>query len=36
MIIAVAEKMGKRPVVVEDSPGFVSNRVLMPMINDAI
>lgn len=36
MIIAVAEKMGKRPVVVNDSPGFVSNRVLMPMINDAI
>ena len=36
MIIAVAEKMGKRPVVVDDSPGFVSNRVLMPMINDAI
>lgn len=36
MIITVAEKMGKRPVVVEDSPGFVSNRVLMPMINDAI
>ncbi len=36
MIIAVAEKLGKRPVVVDDSPGFVSNRVLMPMINDAI
>lgn len=36
VIIAVAEKMGKRPVVVNDSPGFVSNRVLMPMINDAI
>lgn len=36
MITAVAEKMGKIPVVVNDSPGFVSNRVLMPMINDAI
>ncbi|MCE8428398.1 MAG: hypothetical protein J5U19_08435 [Candidatus Methanoperedens sp.] len=36
MIIAIAEKMEKRAVVVDDSPGFVSNRVLMPMINDAI
>jgi len=35
-ITAVAEGMGKVPVVVADSPGFVSNRVLMPMINDAI
>ncbi len=35
-IIAVAGKMGKIPVVVNDYPGFVSNRVLMPMINDAI
>jgi 3-hydroxybutyryl-CoA dehydrogenase len=29
-------KMGKNPVEVNDSPGFVSNRVLMPMINEAI
>jgi 3-hydroxybutyryl-CoA dehydrogenase len=28
--------MGKIPVAVNDSPGFVSNRVLMPMINEAI
>jgi 3-hydroxybutyryl-CoA dehydrogenase len=35
-VMAVSEKMGKTPVVVEDSPGFVSNRVLMPMINEAI
>lgn len=35
-ITAIAEKMGKTCVVVADSPGFVSNRVLMPMINDAI
>jgi len=35
-IISVAERMGKTPVVVADSPGFVSNRILMPMINDAI
>ena len=31
-----AEKLGKTPVPVEDYPGFVSNRVLMPMINEAI
>lgn len=36
IITAVAEIMGKIPVVVNDFPGFVSNRVLMPMINDAI
>jgi 3-hydroxybutyryl-CoA dehydrogenase len=36
MIVKVAEKMNKKPVVVQDSPGFVSNRVLMPMINDAV
>lgn len=35
-VVRVAEKMGKIPVVVQDSPGFVSNRVLMPMINDAV
>ncbi|HWO02432.1 MAG TPA: 3-hydroxybutyryl-CoA dehydrogenase [Blastocatellia bacterium] len=32
----LAETMGKIPVEVNDSPGFVSNRVLMPMINEAI
>lgn len=32
----VAETMGKIPVVVGDSPGFISNRILMPMINDAV
>src|SRR5207253_6925243 len=31
-----AEKLGKTPVEVRDSPGFVSNRVLMPMINEAV
>ncbi len=33
---ALAHKMGKTPVFCNDSPGFVSNRVLMPMINEAI
>jgi 3-hydroxybutyryl-CoA dehydrogenase len=32
----LARKLGKTPVAVRDSPGFVSNRVLMPMINEAI
>lgn len=35
-IMNLAEKLGKVPVSAEDSPGFVSNRVLMPMINEAI
>ncbi len=35
-LVAVAERMGKTPVVVNDSPGFVISRVLMTMINDAI
>ncbi|HYO11825.1 MAG TPA: 3-hydroxybutyryl-CoA dehydrogenase [Thermoanaerobaculia bacterium] len=33
---AAARAMGKTPVEVHDAPGFVSNRVLMPMINEAI
>ncbi|KAA0005520.1 MAG: 3-hydroxybutyryl-CoA dehydrogenase [Thermoplasmata archaeon] len=36
LIHSLAEKMGKVPVEVNDSPGFVSNRLLMPMINEAI
>ncbi|MGQ9678303.1 MAG: 3-hydroxyacyl-CoA dehydrogenase family protein [bacterium] len=35
-IVELARELGKTPVVVNDSPGFVSNRVLMPMINEAI
>jgi 3-hydroxybutyryl-CoA dehydrogenase len=31
-----ARELGKTPVEVNDYPGFVSNRVLMPMINEAI
>jgi 3-hydroxybutyryl-CoA dehydrogenase len=33
---ALAEKMGKATMVAEDSPGFVVNRVLLPMINEAV
>lgn len=35
-IIALSIQVGKIPVEVNDSPGFVSNRILMPMINEAI
>ncbi len=34
--VALSEKMEKTPVVVKDSPGFVSNRILCPMLNEAI
>ena len=34
--IALSEELGKTPVEVNDFPGFVSNRVLMPMINEAV
>jgi 3-hydroxybutyryl-CoA dehydrogenase len=33
---SLAEQMGKTPVEANDFPGFISNRVLMPMINEAI
>jgi 3-hydroxybutyryl-CoA dehydrogenase len=32
----LSEKVGKTPIEVNDSPGFVSNRILMPMINEAV
>jgi 3-hydroxybutyryl-CoA dehydrogenase len=35
-IVALSRELGKTPVVANDSPGFVSNRVLLPMINEAI
>lgn len=35
-VIEIAKRLDKTPVEVRDSPGFVSNRVLMPMINEAI
>jgi len=36
VVMETAEKMGKVPVEVNDYPGFVSNRVLIPMLNEAI
>lgn len=35
-IISITEELGKTPVKVEESPGFVVNRILIPMINEAI
>lgn len=35
-VVELSKKLGKMPVPVNDYPGFVSNRVLMPMINEAI
>ncbi|MBK9377745.1 MAG: 3-hydroxybutyryl-CoA dehydrogenase [Saprospiraceae bacterium] len=35
-IIDLSEKLDKIPIVVEDFPGFIANRILMPLINEAI
>ena len=35
-VMSLAKTMGKTPVEVNDAPGFVANRVLMPMINEAV
>ena len=35
-VLEAAERMGKIPLMCNDSPGFVSNRILCPMINEAI
>lgn len=35
-IIELSEKLGKVPCTVNDYPGFIANRILMPMINEAI
>jgi 3-hydroxybutyryl-CoA dehydrogenase len=34
-VLAMATKMGKEPITVQSSPGFVVNRILLPMINEA-
>ncbi len=35
-VVALSSQLGKTPCVVNDYPGFVANRILMPMINEAI
>jgi 3-hydroxybutyryl-CoA dehydrogenase len=36
MTLDICRKMGKEPVEAKDSPGFISNRILCPMVNEAI
>ncbi|HEV2387619.1 MAG TPA: 3-hydroxybutyryl-CoA dehydrogenase [Candidatus Acidoferrales bacterium] len=36
LVMGLCERLGKKPLAVNDAPGFVSNRVLMPMINEAV
>ena len=36
VVVEVAKKMGKKPIVIKDSPGFVVNRVLVPVLNEAV
>jgi 3-hydroxybutyryl-CoA dehydrogenase len=36
IVLDVCRKMGKEPVEAKDSPGFISNRILCPMVNEAI
>jgi 3-hydroxybutyryl-CoA dehydrogenase len=35
-VVALAEELGKTPALANDVPGFVSNRILMPLINEAV
>ena len=35
-VVEMAESLGKSPVTVKDFPGFVANRILLPMINEAV
>src|SRR5215218_5663540 len=35
-IVSLSQQLGKAPCVVNDYPGFIANRILMPMINEAI
>lgn len=36
IVTELAERVGKTPVIVADAPGFVANRILLPMINEAV
>jgi 3-hydroxybutyryl-CoA dehydrogenase len=36
IIVELSEKLGKTPIEVNDSPGFISNRLLLPMLNEAM
>ena len=36
LTVALCERLGKTPVLANDYPGFVANRILMPMINEAV
>ncbi len=36
LVVALARQLGKTPISVRNSPGFVVNRILCPMINEAI
>ena len=36
LTVDLCERLGKTPILVNDYPGFVSNRILMPMINEAV
>ncbi len=36
VVMDLARRMGKTPVEVRDAPGFIANRILMPLINEAI
>ena len=36
VVVRLAEVLGKKPIEVEEAPGFVVNRILIPMINEAI
>jgi 3-hydroxybutyryl-CoA dehydrogenase len=35
-VVALARELGKTPALANDRPGFVSNRILMPFINEAV
>ena len=36
LVVELAKKMGKTPIAAKDAPGFIVNRVLMPLVNEAV